>query len=226
MSSKKIQNRVANLERQLANKLTLQVKPAGTSGGKKKRKNRKRKRGCPAMGEGAIVIRRKECLGAVTANAKGVATGDFAIHPTNLPWAKSLANAFDMYVFRKFQVCWRGAVGTTEGGMVAIGADWSFGVDPAPSIELTWATGTPAEARARVLACTPNLDVPVWTSSSRVMGLPSDRLASRRYFYISASANENKACGDLIYCAIGPANKWLGEIWIDYELELIGTKPV
>lgn len=107
------------------------------------------------------------------------------------------------------------AVGTTYGGLVALGMDWDFqGVD----VE-----------RSKISAFTPSQTMAAWADTeSRAMVLPSDKLMSRNWYTPRSDAWQDRGPGKLHWAVEGTAEtggKTLGEIWVDYTVVMEGTNP-
>lgn len=180
-------------------------------------RKRKRKRGkrCAQPGEGEVVMRRVELLREFKSTSNATSTNDYVdLVPGNLQLLKTLWKVFERIKWVRCHVMWKPAVAATYGGTVSYGADWS--------LALTDVT------KAQVVACTPHLHHQLFRdSSSNPLVLPSARLMSRQWYVDSANDVADKAPARVIVqmeYAAAAAVVPLGELWVDYEVVLSGTR--
>lgn len=179
----------------------------------------KKRSGKNNPGDGSVMVSRLELLSSVTAVAHTSQTsGTLSITPASCVWLKSLSASFERYRWESVQIYWRGATGTTFGGLIAFGVDWT-GRNKLSGVGLD---------RNKVLGLTPLCDVPVWTdSSNRPLVLPRAEIQSRAWYGLGGEMAEIDAGpGNLAYSAYHDevtAGKFLGEFWIRYRIRLQGT---
>lgn len=166
--------------------------------------------------EGTIVLTRSELLTTVTLAANNTESlSHYEINPATLSFLKGVANAFERSKWHVLEFWYKPAVGTTYGGLVVFGVDWDF-------------SGT-AKSRADIAAYTPSYSCAAWSDSqTRPMRLPAGRLQSRMWFQHRASALVDKGPCRLWVGVSGQntsSNTTVGEIWVRYRVELMGTSP-
>lgn len=191
---------------------------SGTVGSVAMRANAKRKRrsrGGGALGDGEIRLHRSEILATVKI-AKGLSTGSDHVDllPENFKFLRTIFNSFERIKFNKLNVAYRAAVGTTQGGMVTYAIDWTL--------------GAPNKSRADLSCYTPNMSHPVW-ETPRPLVLPANRLMTRTWYMNAGDADAvDKGPGRLLWAADATATTSsdlvLGELWVDYDVILSGTK--
>lgn len=144
-------------------------------------------------------------------------SGSLVLSPANFPWLKTLAASFERYRWHKLNIHWRAAGGYTKGGLIAVGVDWSS----------SYALNLSAVTRAQVLALTPHMSLPISSAGGgKVLGLPTRLLNSRNWYDLSSTTDEG-ALGALKYnvkCDTDTNARFVGEVWVDYEIVLQGTK--
>lgn len=149
--------------------------------------------------------------------SKAVAKGHIDIVPDSFSFLKGLFKNFDRIQWKTLRFYYKPAVGTTYGGMVAVGMDWDFA---SSDVE-----------RKLISAFTPNFATAAWTDTqNRPMSLPANRLQSRTWYTPSASGNNwpDKGPGKLHWAIEGTAEaggKLLGELWAEYSVVMMGTNP-
>lgn len=176
----------------------------GAGGGRR----RNRRRGLGINPEGQVRVSRTELLvelNGSTSKAIDMSLGNFT-------WLKMLATAFDRVTWHSAELMWKPAVGTTTDGLVAYGVDWNS------SPKSNW-------VRKDILALTPIADHPVWqTTECEPLVLPSQKLMSRKeYFIQSSNKTETQPGTILIACTGTDQAKVHGELWIRYDVSLFGT---
>ncbi len=132
---------------------------------------------------------------------------------TSFPWLNQIASRFESYKFRKLNFRFMTERPTTESGYVALVPDYDP-TDPAPESK------TSAFQYQSAAKCAP------WENLVQV-NLPSNLLKRKEYFVRQGSLTsaENLALYDtgnlwvLVGGNTGSVN--LGELWCDYEVELI-----
>lgn len=159
---------------------------------------------------GAVTVSRREMFVEVTGGDVKV----YIFEPSNFTWLANLSKSFDRLVWVRAHLYFKSAVGTTTNGMVAYGMDWNFSN---PSFT----------NRKTVLACTPVADHPVWQSTEdQPLILPPNRLMSRREYLVTTSSTvkqEDRAPGYLLVACSSDSKTVVGEIWVDYTVQLFGT---
>lgn len=169
-------------------------------------------------GDGTVVVSRLELLASITAtNGTSQTSGTLPISPASCVWLKTLASSFERYRWESVQIFWRGATGTTFGGLIAFGVDWT-GRAKLSGFELD---------RSKVLGLTPLCDVPVWTdSTNKPLVLPRSDLSTRSWYGLGEVDDMDSGPGNLVYSAYHDqvtSGKFLGEFWIRYKARLQGT---
>lgn len=184
----------------------------------KKKRNRTRK--SATMSEGAVKLSRRELVASVTtavgqgataATASGVVS--FLPSTTSMPWLANLCKAFEQIQWHSASVEWVPHVGTTVGGSVAYGADWTSSLK---SAEVT---------RTKVCGLTPVLDIAVWDRGT--LPLQASRLSTRRaYSLTSTDVFDNSPCQIAYHVTSGSTAVEAGEFWVTYNVSLLGTRSV
>lgn len=190
------------------------------------RRNRRRRAGgsrpSAGLGQGEVTLVRHEFLEDVIAG-KGKS---LVLAPGNFSWLKNVAKAFERYRWQFLHLEYRPAVGTTTAGTVALGVDWSDSSVTADEVGQLRLSADPS--KASVLACTPNVDGPVWSAVPR-LPIPPNRLQSRAWYDIPSDLSKaseifDVAVGSLVCYASGSGT--VGEIWVNYSVTLSGTRLV
>lgn len=173
------------------------------------------------VGEAQVNVSRLELLQEVSAvNSSTETSGSISILPESTTWLKQLSQSFERYRWNSVQIFWRGATGTTFGGLMAMGVDW-YGRKKLTAITTI--------KRSNVTGLTPVVDVPLYTDSQgKPLVLPKGLLQSRQWYGLGAEASEDldKGPGNLVYAAKHDQTtgaKFLGEIWIRYNVTLQGS---
>lgn len=201
----------------LMRKFTMAAPAAGPPK-KKRRKRKKPNSGLMAMSsQGQISLARRELLGTVSlGKSSASATGHFDLIPDTLAFLKGVFKNFDRVKWLKLNVYYKPAVGTTYGGMVAVGMDWDFKSEDV--------------GRSKISAFTPSQTFAAWADTeSKALVLPRDKLMSRTWYIPASESWSDKGPGKLHWAAEGTADsggKTLGEFWIDYSVVMDGTNPL
>lgn len=213
--------------RGLLGKLSVNPAPQKKKTSKRRRKTNKKSnipagftRGPNAAGvnpsQGEIVVTRSELVGSVAMAAAGTGTGSINMYPdsSSFAWLHKLRSAFDRIEWMSATLCWKPFVGTQASGSVAFGVDWNS------------QPGT--TTRAKVQACTPVYESPVWQSGS--LSLPNRYLMTRKVYLLESSVLQDKQPGVIVWALAGvvsPKDKdasiVFGEIWCTYKVRLSGT---
>lgn len=177
--------------------------------------------------EGHMRVSRDELLFAATTDDKGSLFASIPLNPT-VPqkgttttffnWLSGLAKSYEMIVWHKLEVSWRSAVGTTQDGMVAYGIDWQVrdtAYDPGQ-----------VQRRPAVTSLTPVKDHPIWQSTDAMpLRAAVKFLQSRKHYIMRSSEIVDTAPGSLLLSVMnGPARKDVGELWVRYDVSLLGPK--
>lgn len=165
-----------------------------------------------------MVVSRTELLASVSAAASAKETsGTIPITPGSCTWLNTMANSFERYRWESVQIYWRGATGTTFGGLIAFGVDWT-GRSKLSGVAID---------RKKVTGLTPLCDVPVWTdSTNRPLTLPVSELQTRPWYGLGSQTEIDAGPGNLAYSVYHDTvsgEKFLGEFWIRYRVKLQGT---
>lgn len=147
------------------------------------------------------------------------------LHPTNMPWLMNMAKVFERVRWLSAVIEYRPLVGANTAGSVAIGFDWM-----APSSKVEFRDGIhvldAVIDKARVLACTPSMDSPLWQRVP-AFTLPSNRLQSRLWYELEAPNSSNTmdvAPGSLLVFNTGASSAAAGEVWVRYRVHFSGTR--
>lgn len=183
----------------------------------KKRRNRKNKTSARSvnLNQGEIVISRRELVNTVTLDqGKTESNGYLVLKPSNFTFLNTLSKSFERFKFMKVHIYYKPAVGTTYGGLIALGIDY----DVQTPTTLT---------RAKVVAQTPSVSVPLWQDTEgRPLIIPPNRLQSRAWYVSTASDTVDTAPATLFFSASASSSSTkmtLGEIWVDYTVMFSGT---
>lgn len=171
-----------------------------------------------------MVLRREEMLLDVTLSANtSDSNGSVVLALTNFPWLRTVAGSFERYKWKRLNIHWRAAGGFNKGGLIAIGMDWSSQMSSAytkPNLNAN-------SERQKVLSLTPHMSLPISaTSINKMLGLPTRMLNSRNW-YDATKTDDEGAVGTLRYAAKCDADtvaRFIGEVWVDYEVVLQGTR--
>lgn len=169
------------------------------------------------MREGTMVVSRRDLL----ASSKNSATnGTCSVYnviadANHFPYLKRLAAAFQRVRWRRLALTWHATSGTTKDGAIIMAFDSSWSVDAAQ----------PAKSdRATVASLTPIIDFPGW-SPNRKLVVPANLLkgsVGTGMFVIGDTVKDLAGPGQFVVHNIGSCT---GEIWVEYEVEFLGTKP-
>lgn len=209
---------VALLQRALA----IQSQPPAPRTASQPARRRRRRRaqagpsGATVNSDGGVSISRTELLGTLSLPAgQPTVVGHFDLVPDSCAFLKSLFKSFERIRWTKIHIYYKPAVGTTYGGLVSVGVDWDFsGADAGRSV---------------LSAYTPNFTVSAWTDTqSRPMVLPPARLAGRAWYTPRTGDWIDKGPGKIHWAVDGTTSKAatsIGELWISYTAQLMGTNP-
>lgn len=162
--------------------------------------------------QGVIIVSRTELAVSIdVAAAAGEASKAIKLAPSRncLPWLSRLAGSFDEIIWHSARVFYKPAVGTNFAGSLVIGMDWN-------------AKATDA-SREKAQSCSPAMESAAWQPISMV--LPSNRLQSRKFYNLSADDAIDQAPGAILYnlkCDTSDKQRFVGDIWIDYKVSLLG----
>lgn len=170
-------------------------------------------------GDGTVLVTRNELLLSVTTGSNTTNTsGVVSLKPASCTWLATMSKSFERYRWESVQIYWRGATGTTFGGLIAFGVDWTGRNKLSTSVGLD---------RNKVTGLTPLCDVPVWTdSTNRPLNLPRKELQTRPWYGLGTDVPEmDSGPGQLAFSVMhdNASNKFLGEFWIRYRVRLQGT---
>lgn len=134
--------------------------------------------------------------------------------PKSFAFLATLFNSFERIKYVKLHISYRPAVGTTQGGMVSYAIDWT--------------SSQKDKDRKALSSFTPNCAHAAWQdTSSKPLVLPPSRLQSRVWYLNNDGADlVDRAPGRLLYAVDASSSVELvvGELWVDYEVVLSGTK--
>lgn len=209
-------NQLAGLLRQL---IVSQAGPSKAQPTPKRRRQRKRKNNVAnntMAQDGAITLTRTELIDSLRIPANSSAAhGHIDIIPDSFSFLKNLFKSFERLRWKKFNVYYKPAVGTSYGGLVTVGVDWDF-------------SGT-GDTRTQVASYTPTFTVAAWADNqNRPMVLPPNRLQSKNWYTPRSDDWEDKGPGRLAWAVEGAGNTnevTLGEIWVAYTVQFMGTNP-
>lgn len=184
----------------------------------KRKRNRKRNPTAGTSAQGIITLSRRELVGEISlATDSPKAQGHWDLVPNSFGFLKNLAQCFDRIKWLKLNIFYKPAVGTVYGGLIAVGMDWDFG---SADVE-----------RSKIAGFTPNFTCAAWADTeNRPMVLPKNRLQSREWYTPNSVSSEwvDRGPGKLHWAASGASEKGgrvLGEIWVDYSVQMMGTNP-
>lgn len=161
---------------------------------------------------GSIRVRRCELFQTVTVDTKNnPAYGSVTIVPSSsvMTWLNGVSKSFDRIKWHKCRLYWKSAVGTMTDGLITFGVDF----DSSATIN----------SRASVTALTPVYDGPVWQTGASI-NIPQNRLSTRNQYSITSSDKFDQTFGSLAYYCNGSDKKSYGDIWIEYDVTLSGTR--
>jgi len=167
--------------------------------------------------EASMRVRRAEVMFMITTAPGGTYGGAIPLNPIQskdqFSWLAGLATSWERIVWNRLAFSWRSAVGTTTDGLVAYGVDWE-------------ANTTVPTNRGQVAALYPVADHPVWQSTQNVpLVLPVAMLQSRRHYLLNEGDLADRCPGTLKIGVQGaPGAKVVGEIWVEYDVVMLGPK--
>lgn len=196
--------------------------------GKKKRTRRRKNQ--PAMGgptpgtsgsvgvskfnmtqQGMCRMKRDELLASITTSNAGDFIKTLEISPLAFNWLKTVAGAFDRYIYHHVSFFWRPAVGTLTNGSLAVGVDYRF-------------TGN-VNTHERVVSLFPSMSVPVWQDTTgRPLVIPPRLLMSRREYTLGLTNKSDAMPGDLcVHLHCSEKSAFVGDLWVRYDVTFMGT---
>lgn len=135
------------------------------------------------------------------------------IVPSSFTLLKGIATSFERTVWHNIAVYYKPAVATTFGGLVAYGVDWTSKL-------------TSDADRNKVCSLTPVLTHAAWMDSERApLRIPRGMLQSRK-FYINGAPDEDAGPGAIVVSvdvSKVTAETAVGELWVFYDVEMLGT---
>lgn len=169
---------------------------------------------------GSVRIKRREILATVKLAANTgeklftlwIGTGQSAESVPVLPWLSALSKSFERIKYHNLLIEWQPAVGTTEAGMIALGYTWDY------------KTAAPKDLAA-VVAETPSISTAVYSRTT--LRPTSQQLMTRKWLWCRETEVEDTAVAGLLVYASGEAataEKTLGIIWCEYDVEFLGTQ--
>lgn len=162
-------------------------------------------------GTGVVSITRKELFFTVKSTAGD--TGSYkACTPINFSWLSGVAKAFERWRIKRLAITYHPLVATTTDGGFAMGFDYGDKTD------LT------KNALAHVMAQSPSIQVPLYQTA--VLRLPNNIMSQKWYMIHSSNGTEPSDAypGYLVWAdTLADANKTLGTVWVDYEIQFMGT---
>lgn len=182
----------------------------------KKKRKRKAKKNINRLEEGAVTVSRHELLGDISMGVnKSSAVGHFDLIPDSFGFLKNLMKSFERIRWKKIHVYYKPAVGSTYGGLVTVGMDWDWASEDV--------------SRAKLAGMTPSFTCAAWNDTeSRPMIIPPARIQARAWYSPNLSSADyiDKGPGKLHWACNGDSStstKILGELWIAYTVDLLGT---
>lgn len=174
------------------------------------RRRRRQRNGCN-LTEGEIRLRRRELLTTVEVKAgTSSVLSQVDLEASKFKFLASLYNSFERIKFHRLAIVYKSAVGTTVGGMITYAIDWTCSSDP--------------KDRATLSSYTPNMSHPVWESPKAGIQLPAARLQSRAWYVNNSAADIVDRCPARLLYAAEAAPQVVGEIWVEYDVTMSGTK--
>lgn len=179
-------------------------------------KSTTRRSGIPRLNyrnNGDCAIRHREFVSDINGSV-GFAVTAIALNPGlngSFPWLSRIAANFESYRFRKLCISFSTESATTATGTVILAVDY----DPADSAPTS---------KTQVLSYRGTVRSSPWSPSCHD-SLPEDLNKRKSYYTRAGTVNADLALydvGNLYVCTQGMAGATLvGEIWIDYEVELM-----
>lgn len=161
--------------------------------------------------DGSVVLSHKGLVSSFVGSATFNAV-NFQVNPGLagvFPWASQLARSYDKYRFRKLKFQFRSVVPTTSQGVVMMSFDYDT-LDTLPTTKFEHAQTTP------------NVESNVFQSSELVVAC-DNQFRFVRQGTISNADLKTYDFGQLVISSSYASAVMLGEIYVDYEVEL--TKP-
>jgi len=139
--------------------------------------------------------------------------GTFNIVPDSFTHLKQMGKIFERIRWHKVNFRYVPAVGTTYGGLVAYGADWT--------------RKNTGDTLGAISALTPNLSHSAWANGPRPLVLPKDRLMTKLWYNTSFDTADESPC-QIDWFAQGAPNATaspvvIGYVYADYAVTLTGT---
>lgn len=163
------------------------------------------------VGSGVVTINRKEHFFTVKSTAGD--TGSFkACTPLNFSWLGNVAKSFERWRIKRLIITYHPLVATTTDGGFAMGFDYGDKAD------LT------KDALAHVMAQSPSVQVPLYQTTT--LRLPNTIMSQKWYMIHTNTGTEPSDAypGFLVWTdTLADANKTLGTVWVDYEIQFMGT---
>lgn len=212
--SSKLKKQVASLTAQVA-QMKVTSQPQG-KGKKAKRRNKKKKPASINTG-GVMRIKRTELAQELILKPNTTGTSVYIplvpMKDKSLSWLAKLSANFTQIVWHSCKIEYRPAVGINKDGSLTLGVEWNPGGNSTPT-------------KAQVQCLTPNFQVPVW--QKKELTVPPSRLQSRKYYVFSGeTSNSDSSPGDVLAYLSGSkptADVYYGDIWITYDVTLMGPK--
>lgn len=226
MAGKSTKRRQATQQSQMGQVLSLlqRMAVAGPSQPKRRprrRNNRRRNQvnqAAPIQQDGTVSLSRTELIASLVLPGGNVsAKGHIDLVPSSFAFLKGLFKSFDRIRWLKLVVFYKPAVGTVYGGLVSVGMDWDFASDDV--------------ARTSLSGFTPNFTTAAWQDTqTRPMVLPPARMQSQNWYTPTSSDATwtQKGPGKLHWALDGTkdtAARTVGELWVSYSVQLMGTNP-
>lgn len=176
---------------------------------KSRRPRRRRPKPSAVNMEGMITLTRKELLGSLKTGTNGDVTSTFELKPASFKFLKNLGSSFERSRWLKLSVAYKPAVSVTSAGLIAMGVDWDG--------------TTTATTRETIAAYTPSATFAIWQDTEKSpMTLPPSRLQSRAWYVHNAA--QEWGPGKLVVNATGAASTDIGEIYVTYTIQMMGTR--
>jgi hypothetical protein len=167
-----------------------------------------------------VHIRRTELAAPITIPAgtaqapKTTGTGNINVSGAAFTHLLALCGVYERIRWNKLSFRYVPAVGTTYGGLVAYGADYT--------------RQTNSANLGVISALTPNTSHAAWANSPRPLVIPKERLMTKIWYDTSASTTAESPC-QLDWFVQGQpnetaANVLVGYLYVDYDVTLTGTK--
>uniref|UniRef100_A0AB39J8D1 Capsid protein n=1 Tax=Chihuahua culicoides solemo-like virus 1 TaxID=3239315 RepID=A0AB39J8D1_9VIRU len=176
----------------------------------KPRRNRKA-RVSAVDAEGMITLSRKELVTTITSESNGSKSLTIALKPDSFKFLKNLGSSFERTRWLKMSFFYKPAVSMTSAGLVAMGVDWD--------------SQSTKSTREDIAAYTPSSTFAVWQDTEKApLILPPTKLQSRQWYMHASSEQADSGPGTLVISATGPNSSTLGELFVVYTVQMMGTK--